>query len=327
MNRPPSSLLPVPPGSVPSPQQSPSPMSSHHQSGPRTPMMGSIHQQSTPMFLPQQQTMCSITSTNMSPMMNITQQQMQTHSNSIVSSQNSMSLGGSNQMGPIHQQNQQQTILSHPPHTINQSPFSSHLPASKQYFCKIGADVVQDIVSKTLELFQQLRSMTPQFSAINHQCEDKKNKIKDIAKLIEALFKKLRKIYEACNDGPGPNSSIQDSNEPKIPLKEYDSDQDLNDDDDAATEFPKFNSEEISKTKTIADDIKKDPDDPSQNYCGMGKSDEKKSPARVLLEKEYKDLIELNKLKNRQIKEIIDRLRKMIWDINTMLAMRRSQFS
>jgi mediator of RNA polymerase II transcription subunit 30 len=41
------------------------------------------------------------------------------------------------------------------------------------------------------------------------------------------------------------------------------------------------------------------------------------------LDKEHQELVDLLQLKNRQIKEVIDNLRSIVWEINTMLAMRK----
>lgn len=55
------------------------------------------------------------------------------------------------------------------------------------------------------------------------------------------------------------------------------------------------------------------------------KSDEKKqSEAYRSVVEEHKELNEQVVLKNRQLKEVIDHLRRIIWEINTMLNMRRS---
>ena len=55
------------------------------------------------------------------------------------------------------------------------------------------------------------------------------------------------------------------------------------------------------------------------------KTEEKKTSEsyRLALE-ESKEMTEQVVLKNRHLKEIIDHLRRIIWEINTMLSMRRS---
>lgn len=55
------------------------------------------------------------------------------------------------------------------------------------------------------------------------------------------------------------------------------------------------------------------------------KQDDKKvnTLAVKMADKERQELTELLQLKNRQIKEVIDNLRSIVWEINTMLAMRK----
>jgi len=56
-----------------------------------------------------------------------------------------------------------------------------------------------------------------------------------------------------------------------------------------------------------------------------GKSDEKKnSETYRQATEEYKELVETVATKNRILKDIIDHMRRIIWEINTMLMMRRS---
>lgn len=55
------------------------------------------------------------------------------------------------------------------------------------------------------------------------------------------------------------------------------------------------------------------------------KYDEKKNTeAYRLVCEESKEVMEQVVLKNKQLKEVIDHLRRIIWEINTMLSMRRS---
>lgn len=62
---------------------------------------------------------------------------------------------------------------------------------------------------------------------------------------------------------------------------------------------------------------------PINGFPAISDEKRKNNPKLPQLEAEYDELVELNRLKNRQLKEIIDRLRKVVWDINTMLAMRK----
>lgn len=55
------------------------------------------------------------------------------------------------------------------------------------------------------------------------------------------------------------------------------------------------------------------------------KSEERKnSEAYRQASEECKELMDQVTLKNKHLKEIVDHLRRIIWEINTMLAMRRS---
>uniref|UniRef100_T1HRZ6 Mediator of RNA polymerase II transcription subunit 30 n=3 Tax=Rhodnius TaxID=13248 RepID=T1HRZ6_RHOPR len=55
------------------------------------------------------------------------------------------------------------------------------------------------------------------------------------------------------------------------------------------------------------------------------KSEERKTSEQYRLAcDESKEVMEQVVLKNRQLKEVIDNLRRIIWEINTMLTMRRS---
>ena len=52
--------------------------------------------------------------------------------------------------------------------------------------------------------------------------------------------------------------------------------------------------------------------------------DKKNSESYRLACDEHKEIYEQVVLKNRHLKEIIDHLRRIIWEINTMLTMRKS---
>lgn len=60
----------------------------------------------------------------------------------------------------------------------------------------------------------------------------------------------------------------------------------------------------------------------------VDESDNKPDPIHTedyqKLAQENRDLTEVVTMKNKQLREIIDRIRIIIWEINTMLSMRRS---
>lgn len=108
---------------------------------------------------------------------------------------------------------------------------------------------------------------------------EKKAKVQELLRTIRVLFKRLRLIYDKCNDNCQLQGMEYTHIESLIPFK---------------------------------DEI-----DP--------KHDEKKnSEAYRLACKESKEVMEQVILKNKQLKEVIDHLRRIIWEINTMLTMRKS---
>ncbi|XP_029161980.1 mediator of RNA polymerase II transcription subunit 30 isoform X2 [Nylanderia fulva] len=147
--------------------------------------------------------------------------------------------------------------------------------------CRCGQETVQEIVNRTQELFQFLKLLQPP-NGTNQgasMANDKKIKIFDQLRIIKMMFKRLRLIYEKCNENCQLQGMEYTHIESLIPLKE---EWDM-------------------------------------------KSDEKKtSEAYRLICEESKEVMEQVILKNRHIKEIIDHLRRIISEINTMLNMRRS---
>lgn len=147
--------------------------------------------------------------------------------------------------------------------------------------CRIGQETVQDIVSRTQEVFQNLKAIQPPNGTVqgSNSSNEKKARVQEQLRTIRVLFKRLRLIYEKCNENCQLQGMEYTHIESLIPLK----------------------------------------DEPDT------KSDEKKSSeAYRLICEEHKEIMEQVVLKNKQLKEVIDHLRRIIWEINTMLAMRRS---
>ncbi|KAL0126163.1 hypothetical protein PUN28_004940 [Cardiocondyla obscurior] len=147
--------------------------------------------------------------------------------------------------------------------------------------CRYGQETVQEIVSRTLELFQTLKVLQPPNGTGQgaNMANEKKKKVYEQLEMIKMMFKRLRLIYEKCNENCQLQGMEYTHIESLIPLKE---EWDM-------------------------------------------KSDEKKtSEAYRLTCEERKEIMEQVVLKNRHIKEIIDHLRRIISEINTMLNMRRS---
>lgn len=82
---------------------------------------------------------------------------------------------------------------SDPPLEIN-SPSRSGL-----YHCKIGQETVHDIVAKTTELFNHLKTTN---SALQRTAENeaKRGKIRDILSSIKYMFGNLRRHYNNVNE-------------------------------------------------------------------------------------------------------------------------------
>lgn len=146
------------------------------------------------------------------------------------------------------------------------------------WLCRMGQEMVQDVVAKTHEIFQLLRTMQlPNGSDTvrSQQAQERLNKLKpEQLKQISIYFHRLRAIYDKCNEQVDFNDI-----ESLIPMKEG----------------------EIQK-----------PDDRPVSDMVRCQSEE------------YKSLVAQLTAKNRQIKEVINYLRDIIWEINTMLATRKS---
>lgn len=172
------------------------------------------------------------------------------------------------------------------PVTPAQSTVATQPQQNKEFntasLCRFGQETVQDIVSRTQEVFQTLKAIQPPngTSQGTNSSNEKKAKIQEQLRTIRLLFKRLRLIYEKCNENcqvPGMEYTHIES---LIPLKEE------------------------HEHKSI---------------------DEKKaSEAYKLVCDENRELTEQVVLKNKQLKEVINHLRTIIWEINVMLTMRRS---
>lgn len=177
-----------------------------------------------------------------------------------------------------------QPVLQQPPSVVPTPP-AQQQTQQKEFntasLCRIGQETVQDIVSRTQEVFQTLKTIQPPNGIPEgaSSSNEKKAKVQELLRTIRVLFKRLRLIYEKCNE----NCQLQGMEymhiESLIPYK---------------------------------DEI-----DP--------KHDEKKNSESYRLAcEESKEVMEQVILKNRQLKEVIDHLRRIIWEINTMLTMRKS---
>jgi mediator of RNA polymerase II transcription subunit 30 len=72
-----------------------------------------------------------------------------------------------------------------------------------------GQETVQELVSRVQECFQLLKNLQPPNGSAQStsMATDKKNKLDDQLKMVKVLFKRLRIIYNKCNE----NSQEMDS--------------------------------------------------------------------------------------------------------------------
>ncbi|XP_058059686.1 mediator of RNA polymerase II transcription subunit 30-like [Anopheles bellator] len=143
--------------------------------------------------------------------------------------------------------------------------------------CRIGQETVQDIVSRFQEVFGILRSIQPPNGTNQGQLSsnDKKAKVQEQFRTIRLLFKRLRLLYDKCNDNCQQGMEYTHV-ESLIPLKG-----------------------EIERSEPVH-------------------TEEYKKALQ-----ENRELVVMVQNKNKQLREIIDKIRMTIWEINTMLSMRR----
>lgn len=191
-------------------------------------------------------------------------------------------------------QNQISTNISHPgqnqipqlslstPQTPIANAASAAANASSQQkelnvltLCRIGQETVQDILSRFQDVFSILKNHQPpngtQGAAMISA--DKRQKMQDQFRTIRLLFKRLRLLYEKCENS-----------------EEY---------IDIESLIPYMDGEEKSDSSSV------------------------KSEEYQRVSQENKELQDVLRDKNMQLKEIIDRIRIIISEINTMMSARR----
>ncbi|XP_027142892.1 mediator of RNA polymerase II transcription subunit 30 isoform X2 [Larimichthys crocea] len=92
------------------------------------------------------------------------------------------------------------------------SPFGGQPPAPQQQqaqaardvntasLCRIGQETVQDIVLRTMEIFQLLRNMQLPNGVTYHPNthQDRLGKLQEHLRMLSVLFRKLRLVYDKC---------------------------------------------------------------------------------------------------------------------------------
>ncbi|KAK7906971.1 hypothetical protein WMY93_015583 [Mugilogobius chulae] len=162
--------------------------------------------------------------------------------------------------------------------------------------CRIGQETVQDIVLRTMEIFQLLRNMQlpngVTYNPNTHQ--DRLGKLQEHLRMLSVLFRKLRLVFDKCNENcaglePIPPESTGCHCVVFQPL--------------LSSSFPAL------LIPFVEDD---------------GSKLEDRSMSRTTAE-ERREILEVNKKlrqKNQQLKQIMDQLRNLIWEINSMLAVK-----
>jgi len=172
--------------------------------------------------------------------------------------------------------------------------------------CKIGQGTIQDIVSMSQELFTYLKMITPAntttVAAPAHLAgvlpiavaQEKASKAEEHLKEINLLFKKLKVIYK--NLQPIPNVNDDQGGL----LLDIDTTEDL---------IPMKRKRNLDNKEPDVDEIMRKKKFESQAYM---------QAARELAEVKEK-----LRGKNQELKSIIDDTRTTVWEINSMLGMRK----
>uniref|UniRef100_A0A8C5F4I7 Mediator of RNA polymerase II transcription subunit 30 n=1 Tax=Gadus morhua TaxID=8049 RepID=A0A8C5F4I7_GADMO len=101
---------------------------------------------------------------------------------------------------PLQQQQQQQQQAGRDVNTAS--------------LCRIGQETVQDIVLRTMEIFQLLRNMQLPNGVTYHPNthQDRLGKLQEHLRMLSVLFRKLRLVYDKCNE----NCAGMDATPPEL---------------------------------------------------------------------------------------------------------------
>ena len=208
------------------------------------------------------------------------------------SSSNSMASSNIQQAPPTNT-NVSQPQTSTPPSANNGTPATQPSqqqattpnPINTATVCKIGQETVQEIVGRTQEVFSYLKSLQP---PVGNADKDKLNlekqqRLAEVLRGITHLFKRLTFCWNKAQEhGMGGMEYAQ--LESLIPLKD--------------------------DHRLLGDGMKLELEKKRGGDAYRQALDENNELSQQLV------------LKNRQLKDIIDQIRNIIWEINTMLSMR-----
>ncbi|XP_056276800.1 mediator of RNA polymerase II transcription subunit 30-like isoform X1 [Pseudoliparis swirei] len=182
-------------------------------------------------------------------------------------------------MAGMPPQQQQQPHL--PPSAASaagqQPPQGALREISPVFLCRIGQETVQDIVTRTMEIFQITRSAQLPNGVTQGQAmyQDRFGKLQEHLRQLALLFRKLRLLYERCVE---MTSDLQE--EPS----------------------------EVSKLLP---------------YVGEELVTIKVEPCSAAVNQERKEVLQKVRLKNQEMKILMDQMRNLLWDVNAMLTLRK----
>ena len=209
-------------------------------------------------------------------------------SGSVTTTSTANSAGGANQPNqqPLPQQQQQ--------HQQPPPPQQQSREINTATVCKIGQETVQEIVGRIQEVFNYLKTLQPPVGNPNtdRATLEKQQRLNEVLKGITQLFKRLHVCWDkaqehsasgATGDSSGSSMELTDI-EALVPLK----------------------------------------DGPPQNGLPdvRGELEKRRGDSYRAALEEHNELASQLVMKNKHLKEIIDQMRNLIWEINTMLAMR-----
>ncbi|KAL8558248.1 hypothetical protein ACOMHN_040946 [Nucella lapillus] len=178
--------------------------------------------------------------------------------------------------GPQQQQQQQQS--QHPASQQQQALSSPTKDVNAVNVCRVGQEMVHDIVSKAQEIFKLLSPNGISLNMNSAQYQEKKTKLDEAVTHISMQFRKLHRIHDKVleiasqTDKPTPQQLVPEVGVEAEPV--------------VANSNPEFYS---------------------------------------MVVEEHREIVEQVRLKNQQLKELIDQIRTIIWEINTMITMRKTR--
>ncbi|MBN3301939.1 MED30 polymerase, partial [Amia calva] len=151
------------------------------------------------------------------------------------------------------------------PASAQSQPQGTLREISPVFLCKIGQETVQDIVTRTMEIFQITRAtQLPNGVTQSHAVyQDRFGKLQEHLRQLGLLFRKLRLLYERCVE--------------------------------------------------MTSDLREAPSEVGvrAEHCGFPVSPEQQ------------EICEKVKQKNQEMKQLMDQMRNLLWDVNAMLTLRK----